>query len=71
MYAILKNVDISNITIYYNNNYNFYKIYYDLDYIKILGIPFTIVYDHWKYENNLYFVYIKDPKSLELLQNID
>ena len=72
MYVVLKNdIDINNISIFYNYSYNFYKIYYDLNYIKILGIPFEIKYDHWKYENNLYFIYIKDKKSLEQLQNIE
>ena len=72
MYVVLKNdINTKNISIYYNYTYNFYKIYYDLDYIKLLGISFQIKYNHWKYENNLYFIYIQDKKTLEQLQNIE
>ena len=72
MYVVLKNdINTKNISIYYNYTYNFYKIYYDLYYIKLLGISFQIKYNHWKYENNLYFIYIQDKKTLEQLQNIE
>ena len=38
MYALLKkDVNTKNISIYFNQNYNFYKIFYNLEYIKLLG----------------------------------
>ena len=35
MYALLKNdIDVQKISIYYYQTYNFYKIFYNLDYIQ-------------------------------------
>ena len=72
MYALLKNdIDIQKISIYYYQSYNFYKIYYNLDYIKILGIPFNIKIYHYLYKDDLYFIYINDKNILNTLHNIE
>ena len=72
MHALLKNdIDVQKISIYYYQSYNFYKIYYNLDYIKLLGIPFNIKINHYSYKDDLYFIYINDKNILNTLHNIE
>lgn len=72
MHALLKNdIDVQKISIYYYQSYNFYKIYYNLDYIKLLGIPFNIKINHYSYKDDLYFIYINDKNILNILHNIE
>ena len=72
MHALLKNdIDVQKILIYYYQSYNFYKIYYNLDYIKLLGIPFNIKINHYSYKDDLYFIYINDKNILNILHNIE
>ena len=72
MYALLKNnIDINNIIYYYNIQYNFYKIYYDLKYIKLLGITLNIKIDYYNINNNLFYLYIKDKYSLNKLYDLE
>ena len=72
MHALLKNdIDVQKISTYYYQNYNFYKIYYNLDYIKLLGIPFNIKINHYSYKDDLYFIYINDKNILKTLHNIE
>ncbi len=72
MHALLKNdIDVQKISIYYYQSYNFYKIYYNLDYIKLLGIPFNININHYSYKDDLYFIYINDKNILNTLHNIE
>jgi len=72
MHALLKNdIDVQKISIYYYQSYNFYKIYYNLDYIKLLGIPFNIKFNQYSYKDDLYFIYINDKNILNALHNIE
>ena len=72
MYALLKHiVDIKKISYYYNQNYNFYKIYYNLEYIKLLGIPINIKIHHTSYKDDLSFIYINNLDTLNSLYAIE
>ena len=72
MYALLKKeVNTKNISIYFNQNYNFYKIYYNLEYIKLLGISINIIYNHISYKEDLCFIYINNTNILKTLYNIE
>ena len=72
MYALLKkDVNTKNISIYFNQNYNFYKIFYNLEYIKLLGISINITYNHILYKEDLCFIYINDINVLKTLYNIE
>ena len=72
MHALLKNdIDVQKISTYYYQNYNFYKIFYNLDYIKLLGIPFNIKFNHYSYKDDLFFIYINDVNILNTLYNIE
>ena len=56
MHVLLKkDVDIKKISIYFNQNYNFYKIYYNLEYIKLLGLVLSKII---KLNNLLLFLYL-------------
>ena len=72
MYALLKKeVNTKNISIYFNQNYNFYKIFYNLEYIKLLGISINIIYNHISYKEDLCFIYINNTNILKTLYNIE
>ena len=72
MHVLLKNdVDIKKISIYFNQNYNFYKIYYNLEYIKLLGIPINIKIHHSSHKDDLFFIYINNLDTLNSLYAIE
>ena len=72
MHVLLKkDVDIKKITIYFNQNYNFYKIYYNLEYIKLLGIPINIKIHHSSHKDDLSFIYINSLDTLNSLYAIE
>ena len=53
MHVILKEYNLSNIVKYYNYSYDFYKIFYKLEYIKLLGLTLHIKIKRYtkKYSN--------------------
>ena len=72
MHVLLKkDVDIKKISIYFNQNYNFYKIYYNLEYIKLLGIPINIKIHHSSHKDDLSFIYINSLDTLNSLYAIE
>ena len=72
MHVLLKNdVDIKKISIYFNQNYNFYKIYYNLEYIKLLGVPINIKIHHSSHKDDLSFIYINNLDTLNSLYAIE
>ena len=73
MHLLIKNndIDLSNIKFIYNSKFNFYKLYYDLGYIKLLGIPLTIKYDNIIQYNNMNYVYFSDMNIINILRSIN
>ena len=73
MHLLIKNnnIDISKIKYIYNSKFNFYKLYYDLSYIKLLGIPMTIKYDNIIQYNNMNYVYFSDINIINTLKPIN
>ena len=65
------NINYNNIVCKYNDKYDFYNILYDLSYILLKGIPLRIKYSEIVYKNKIVYVYISDPKYLELLYTIN
>jgi len=73
MHLLIKNnnIDLSNIKYIYNPKFNFYKLYYDLGYIKLLGVPMTIKYDNIIQYNNMNYVYLSDMNIINTLRSIN
>ena len=72
MYLLIKNsINLDNIFVFNNKKYNFYKIFYNLEYIKLIGITINIKIDHFISNNNLYYIYINDKYTLKLLKDIE
>lgn len=71
MYMLINNLNKSMIDIRYNSYNNIYKIYYETEYIKLIGITININIDHYKKYNNLYYLFIEDIETLEILKNIE
>ena len=73
MHLLIKNnkIDLSNIQYIFNTKFNFYKLYYNLGYIKLLGIPITIKYDTIIQQNNMNYVYLSDINIIHKLKSIN
>ena len=72
MYLLIKNnIDYDNISIFNNKKYKFYKIYYNLEYIKLLGITFNIKINNFILKYNLLYIYITDDITLKILKDIE
>ena len=71
MNVILKNIEYNNILIKYNNYKNLYNIQYELDYIKINGIPINIKIQNYITNDNTLFLYINDFDTYMKLYNIE
>jgi len=67
---LINNLNKSNIDIRYNSYDNIYKIYYEIKYIKLIGITINIKIDHYKKYHNLYYLFIDDIETLKILNNI-
>ena len=68
---LIKNLNTSNIFIKYSKLYNYYKLYYYCEYIKLNGIIINIKIKNYKRYNNLYYVYLNDPESIKKIYNIE
>mgnify|MGYP006138618987 FL=1 len=71
MNMLIKNLNTSNIFIKYSKLYNYYKLYYNCEYIKLNGIIINIKINNYKRYNNLYYVYLNDPESIKNIYNIE
>ena len=71
MYMLINNLNKSKIDIKYNAYKNIYKIYYENEYIKLIGITIEIKIDNYKKYNNLYYLFIDDIETLKILNNIE
>ena len=73
MHLLIKdnNIDLNNIKYIYNPKFNFYKLYYELGYIKLLGIPMTIKFNNIIQQNNMSYVYFSDMNIINILRSIN
>ena len=71
MNMLINNLNIFNISIQFSQYYNYYKIFYICDYIKLIGITINIKISKYKKKNNLYYIYIEDKESYDKLYNIE
>ena len=67
---LIKNLNTSNIFIKYSKLYNYYKLYYYCEYIKLNGIIINIKINNYKRYNNLYYVYLSSLKNYFLFLRI-
>tara|TARA_B100000902_G_C27217729_1_gene867937 strand:+ start:240 stop:644 length:405 start_codon:yes stop_codon:yes gene_type:complete len=73
MYLIIRKnkFNIYNIVIIYNKKFNKYIINYKEKYLKINGLPLNINCNKYKIINNLYYLYIDNKDTLNLLYDIE
>lgn len=72
MFLIIKNFKTENIEIQYNNKYNFYKLIYNTNYIKLIGISFKInIYKTKEIYKNNYKIYINCTNTINNLLKIE
>lgn len=73
MFLIIKDIISNNIEIQYNNKHNFYKLIYNTNYIKLIGISLKInIYKMVEiYNNNYYKIYINCTNTINNLLNIE
>ena len=73
MYLVLKNnkLNTKNIVISYKKKYNNYIVNYKEKYLKINGIALNIDYNKYTIINNLYYIFINNKETLDLLHNIE
>lgn len=67
MFLITKKIKYDLIELQYNNKYKFYKILYNQQYIKLIGLSYKIkINDYQTYNNVNYKLYI-DNESIQIL----
>ena len=72
MFLIIKNIITDNIELQYNNKYNFYKLIYNSNYVKLIGISLKInIYKTEEIYKNNYKIYINCTNTIKNLLKIE